>query len=325
MKVLTHDGIFHADEIMSCAVLQLLYDGELEITRSRKFADDPEKAKEFDLILDIGGRYDANKYFDHHQTGGAGVREENGIQYATFGLIWKEYGIRFIERALMAMDTRMYGLTSEEIAAIHKEMDLLLISFFDAHDNGELIHGVSRTNSNKGIVLEDYNIPQFMALFNPIAMVEDFNSLSQHNEFRALVEILGVTFLRRVVLKKVSRILGVKMIQELDKGEPILILDRFCEWNTPVLSRPHIKFVVYPRIEGDGFTVQVGKNTLGFGTLETLRCPFPEEWAGKRGKEFADLTGIEDAFFCHRNRYLASAGSKGGAIKLAQQALKQNE
>ena len=38
------------------------------------------------IVLDIGG----GKY-DHHQRGGNGARE-NGVPYASCGLIWREFG-----------------------------------------------------------------------------------------------------------------------------------------------------------------------------------------------------------------------------------------
>jgi len=50
---------------------------------------------------------------------------------------------------------------------------------------------------------------------------------------------------------------------------------------------------------------------------------FPESWAGKNGKELAEITGVEDAIFCHNARFICSAKSKEGAMKLAQMALEE--
>src|SRR5919108_5292128 len=87
MKVATHPGNFHADDVFAVAVVQLVH-GELEIVRTR----DPELQAAADVRVDVGGRYDpATGDFDHHQKGGAGERE-NGIRYASFGLVWREYG-----------------------------------------------------------------------------------------------------------------------------------------------------------------------------------------------------------------------------------------
>ena len=58
-----------------------------EVVRTR----DEKIIETGDFVVD-GRRYDAKRNrFDHHQTGGAGFRE-NGIPYAAFGLVWKEFG-----------------------------------------------------------------------------------------------------------------------------------------------------------------------------------------------------------------------------------------
>jgi uncharacterized UPF0160 family protein len=86
--VVTHNGKFHSDEIFGVAVLQLVYGIEhLEIIRTR----DQIQIDKADIVLDVGGVYDpALQRFDHHQVGGP-VRE-NGLPYAAFGLVWREYG-----------------------------------------------------------------------------------------------------------------------------------------------------------------------------------------------------------------------------------------
>ena len=47
----------------------------------------------------------------------------------------------------------------------------------------------------------------------------------------------------------------------------------------------------------------------------------PESWAGKDGEELQKITGVPDAIFCHNKRFMASAGSREGAIALAQKAI----
>ena len=84
MKVATHPGNFHADDVFAIAALELVH-GPLEVVRTR----DPERQAAADLRVDVGGRSDpAAGDFDHHQKGGAGTRE-NGIPYASFGLVWR--------------------------------------------------------------------------------------------------------------------------------------------------------------------------------------------------------------------------------------------
>jgi uncharacterized UPF0160 family protein len=53
----------------------------------KKEAVENRNSKKPVFIFDIGGEYEEeNNLFDHHQKGGAGVRE-NGVQYSSFGLV----------------------------------------------------------------------------------------------------------------------------------------------------------------------------------------------------------------------------------------------
>ena len=52
------------------------------------------------------------------------------------------------------------------------------------------------------------------------------------------------------------------------------------------------------------------------------RKDLPESWAGKRDKELAEVTGVSDAIFCHNKLFIAVAGSKEGALKLARIAVR---
>src|SRR4051795_4982893 len=84
MKVATHSGSFHADDVFALATLGLLGD-PLEVVRTR----DPKVMAACDARIDVGFRSDpATGDFDHHQREGAGARP-NGIRYASFGLVWR--------------------------------------------------------------------------------------------------------------------------------------------------------------------------------------------------------------------------------------------
>lgn len=82
-RAFTHGGRFHADDVFSAALLQLVYPG-IEIQRGFQVP------KEYDgIVFDIGfGEY------DHHQADKK-VRE-NGVPYAAFGLLWQTYGITLV-------------------------------------------------------------------------------------------------------------------------------------------------------------------------------------------------------------------------------------
>ena len=78
-KGFTHGGKFHADDVFSTALLQIVRPG-FTVRRGFTVPDD------FDgIVYDVGGGE-----FDHH----AEPREErcNGVPYAAFGKLWRELG-----------------------------------------------------------------------------------------------------------------------------------------------------------------------------------------------------------------------------------------
>lgn len=81
MKYITHSGMYHADDIMSVALLILVF-GYHKVIRTNSLND--VDIKDDDIIFDIGGGK-----FDHHQDGSE-IRE-NGVPYAAFGLLFREF------------------------------------------------------------------------------------------------------------------------------------------------------------------------------------------------------------------------------------------
>jgi uncharacterized UPF0160 family protein len=94
VTVATHDGLFHVDDVVAVAIIKNFWDvltdlrGEVKVVRTRN----PQSLAKADIVLDVGAVYDPAKgRYDHHQRGGAGSRE-NGVPYATAGLVWKAFG-----------------------------------------------------------------------------------------------------------------------------------------------------------------------------------------------------------------------------------------
>src|SRR3989344_8466592 len=88
MRIVTHNGRFHIDELFGIAAVMLAYPGKHQVLRTR----DMEVVASADVVIDVGGIYDPSKNrFDHHQEGGAGLRE-NGVPYSSFGLVWQKFG-----------------------------------------------------------------------------------------------------------------------------------------------------------------------------------------------------------------------------------------
>ncbi|KTG35833.1 hypothetical protein cypCar_00047083 [Cyprinus carpio] len=65
MKIGTHNGTFHCDEVLACFLLRQLPEyKDAEILRSR----DASLLKQCDVVVDVGGEYDPSQQrYDHHQ------------------------------------------------------------------------------------------------------------------------------------------------------------------------------------------------------------------------------------------------------------------
>ena len=78
-EAITHNGRFHTDDVFSAALLKIL-NPQINIVRKNSV---PEGYS--GLVFDLG-----DGQFDHH--GPRSQFRENGVQYASFGLLWKKYG-----------------------------------------------------------------------------------------------------------------------------------------------------------------------------------------------------------------------------------------
>ena len=78
-EAITHNGRFHTDDVFSAALLKIL-NPQINIERKNSV---PEGYS--GLVFDLGGGE-----FDHH--GSRSRFRKNGVQYASFGLLWREYG-----------------------------------------------------------------------------------------------------------------------------------------------------------------------------------------------------------------------------------------
>lgn len=64
VKIITHSGKAHADELLACAMISIAMGGAVEIVRTNSL---PEDLNNEDFVVDFGGAYDGQRLFDHHQ------------------------------------------------------------------------------------------------------------------------------------------------------------------------------------------------------------------------------------------------------------------
>ncbi|MCR4279362.1 MAG: MYG1 family protein [Candidatus Zambryskibacteria bacterium] len=286
--IVTHSGSFHTDDVFAVAALLLKYPDAI-VVRSR----DTEVINKADIVVDVGLVYDPeSKRFDHHQHGGAGVRG-NGIPYASFGLVWKALG---------------EDLAGQESAALIEEK---LVMPIDAPDNGV---------STYEQIFEDvrpYTIVDFIYSYF-------FNGYIKNKEqmYETFMTVVGVAkdLLKREISKSRERVGGMKTVREILEtvsDKRIVVLESDLPWEPVLVPIPEATYVIYPRREGNWGVKGVPSTIKGFERKKLL----PLEWSGLEGKELRAISGVSDSMFCHRNRFIAAAESKEGAVKLAELAL----
>lgn len=284
LTIATHNGNFHADDVFSVAALKCIFP-TFKLVRTR----DLEVISKADIVLDVGGIYDADAgRFDHHQRGGAGERE-NGIPFSSFGLIWKKYGVEICQG-------------NKELA---HSVDTGLVSVIDAVDCGH-VEGVS-----KGISLS-----QTISMFNPTWQ----ESSSFDESFDEAVE-----FASRVLARFIAAANGGLSAKDIvskavtEAADPrLILLKQYTPWKTTVhrLSDKAL-YVVYPSDTGEW---RIQTVPVELGSFED-RKSLPKPWAGLAGKELQAVTGIDDAMFCHNGCFIAGAASYESIIKMAEMAL----
>src|SRR3989344_3701023 len=218
LTVVTHNGSFHADDVFACATLILWAEKEninLKIVRSR----DEEVIQKADIVVDVGMEYDPErKRFDHHQRGGAG-NHDNAIPYASFGLVWKEYGAEICG--------------GKEIA---KMIEVRLVMPIDARDNG-----ISISIPNEHGIL-DHRTSGMISSFNT-TWLENYEDTDK--QFKKILNFVKEIVKREIASTK-SEFNGVRFISEENQKQnspAILILDKHVDWEQAVSKLQNVKLV----------------------------------------------------------------------------------
>ncbi len=291
--ICTHNGIFHSDEVLACAILCLLFSNlSVHILRSR----DSEMLSKCDICVDVGGGE-----FDHHQAG-FNQRRKNGTMYASAGLIWKTYGKELINK----ITEKYFSDFTCDTDVIFDLFDSSFISLVDCEDNG--------------IKTEKHDF-SFISSFLPLWFnnsVDDFN-----NQFKkallTTIEVLEQT-LKALISREISKNLiesnwnnsnyfnnGILELpaQTIDWTETVIKINSSVRFNK-------INFVIFPYPNG-GWAAQCVPPSQKKKFKQ--RIPFPSAWAGETDK-LPELSKVAGATFCHNGRFFARATSKDDIIQM---------
>lgn len=294
LKIVTHNKYFHPDDVFAVATLSIFIKDHFKILRTRNTV----LIEEADYVVDVGGEYDEERNrFDHHQKSGAGTRE-NGIPYASFGLVWKKYG------------KQICG--SDDVSKI---IEKKIVEPTDASDNGL---GIIRPIFD-GVY--PYSYWDFIYSLNPTWKEKDKD---RDILFVEAVEIAKKTILREIEIAK-HFLEGREFVEksyETAEDKRLIVLSRDYCWKEIINKYKEPLFVIEPNFEeGNWRIITIRDDINSFKSRKNL----PKSWGGKTSQELASETGVPDAIFCHKNLFIASAASKEGAIKMAKLAIENNK
>ncbi len=267
MRVVTHSGPFHADEVFAYALLRVFLGEALELVRTR----DSSIIERAELAIDVGGEYDpARGRFDHHQRSYQGHLSSAGMV-----LSWLEHS----------------GKVPKSLAA---QLRADWVDYIDAVDNGRRTptSGVPCISTIVAVLGEQaQSAGEFDARFmDAVALCEGVLRGLCASERRNQEAGLAV---------------AEAMRQAAAIGSRVLVFDRHYKWKRAYFEQGGAHhpsdYVLFPDEEGAWRLLGI-PSAAGEQHLKRL---LPVEWAGLVDEELSRAVGVPGAKFCHKNRFIA--------------------
>lgn len=325
LQICTHSGSFHADEALAVYMLRLLPRFRFaKLVRSRN----PQDWEDSDIVVDVSGKYDGVKYFDHHQ------REFNSFfndQYHTrlssAGLVYKHFG-REIISTVISLDEAI----DEEKAKLDYLYDKIYSDFIeavDANDNGIDMYE-DKDSLKPRFKDRNFSIAGMISNLNP-SWESDATDHDFDRQFEIASKLIGDAFLNYLsymgnsfLMAKQYVVDAFKTRLDVDESGKILVFNRFIPWKEHLFNVEiennavgDIQYVLFPDSSNNWRIAAVPLNSTSFDSRKKL----PEPWRGLRDDALSKETGVEGCVFIHAAGFIGGAKSKDAVIKLAQMAL----
>ena len=281
LRIGTHSGSFHADDVLAIALVRAFADPAATVTRTR----DLEVLAACDLVADVGGEFEpARRRFDHHQQSYEGPLSSAGMV-----LDWLE--------AEQHLDGALAGRLRAE-----------LVDYVDAVDNGRRSpdHDVPCFTSIVGAFTND-----------PGDGSEHDDRFEEAARF-AQRYLQGIAAGHRNALAARD---AVRRAMELavERGKRTLVFEDYVPWKSAYYefggAEHPTEFAVFPS-EGTWRVYGIPPEPGSFAQ----KRPLPEAWAGLVDDELEAATGIRGAKFCHKNRFIAVFATRDGLMQALREA-----
>lgn len=297
-NAITHNGVFHADEVFATALLSIFTDISLLRTRSVSVEDKPESV----IMYDMGGQYCIwNDVFDHHQKD-FNLKHEDGTKLSSFGLLWFVHGM-FVLR-------QIYDCPLSYLKLAFNDINNRFVKWVDGRDNGQLPQS------------EELTISSVISNFNA-----QWDESSEDEDERFVIAVSTAYAILEGLIKSV--VAGYKAIDIVEdkiteSDEKVLNLGSYVgSWQAAVLKsrNPKAASLLYCTYKGKDGSVCIVAVPPSLEEMTKQRKPFPEEWAGLGGEELEAVAGIKGLRFCHAGRFFMSVDNEEVAQKVLKKIL----
>ncbi len=318
LKIGTHDGVFHCDEVLGCYLLMILFP-QASIVRTR----DPERLECCDIVLDVGGVYNPqNHRYDHHQKTFQHTMStlknpiiSSDVRLSSAGLIYHHFGKDIVKKMLHSENETMIDYVYNKLyQSFVQEIDGIDngIPAFDGeplyHVHTHIGNRVKRLNkswNSKGTWDENEHFQKAMELVG--------------NEFENYATTFrDVDYPAREIVHE-----AIQNRRNVHPSGEIMELQHHCPWKEHFFEleaihkiEPPIKYVLYAaddsyRVMGVPLTPS---SFLG-------RKFFPQSWRGLRDLELSRVAEIEGCIFVHSTGFIGGHKTRDGALKMAVKSL----
>jgi uncharacterized UPF0160 family protein len=274
LRIATHDGSFHADDVTAYALIRAYLDADATVTRTR----DDARLAQADIVIDVGGVFDAAQgRFDHHQ-----VTYQGPLSSA--GMVLDHLEAKGHVRAALAARLRE-----------------TLVDYVDAVDNGRTKpeHGRPCITSMVGMIGEQATT---FASFDPLYV----------RASDMVLEVIRGIEAGLVKEERATEIVHAAMDEAVAAKRNVILLEGHESWKKPYFARGgaehETEFVLFPG-ERD---VRVSAIPPELGSFGQKRS-FPEAWAGLTDEALSLVTGVPGSIFCHKNRFIAVFANREAA------------
>lgn len=281
--IYTHSGNeFHADEVFSIALLEI-YRNKLnkeankeiyppfKVIRSRNISKSNKILK-----LDVD-----NSVLDHHFPKNEAAFRENGIQYATAGILWYILGNELVEeRFVQTIDSQIF----EPLDACDNGMNGIISQYSDM-----VATFVPNWNENHLILEEQMKKAIDFAITILERKISEFNAID---------------------LAKIS----VEKSYKASLDKRIILLSKAMNWQE-VLVPTEALFVIWKN--DNKWSCQAVPTEIG---SFQLKKGFHSNWRGLRNEVLKEQSGL-DLEFCHSTGFYLVANTKEAAIEACKKSL----